>query len=110
MKMIDWNTASELGLIVEINRRFLHPLGLAIVRDGDSGNSPCLSVSPDWEWAYPEDAPLPPLADTERLREVVTAKSFESLDVSTPHQSLEAENAELRKKIDDALLRKGVKR
>ncbi|HGK7310691.1 TPA: hypothetical protein ACJ51G_000661 [Aeromonas hydrophila subsp. hydrophila] len=33
MKCINWNQASELGLIVRINREILHPLGLSMSRD-----------------------------------------------------------------------------
>lgn len=33
MKCINWNQASELGLVVRINREILHPLGLSMSRD-----------------------------------------------------------------------------
>ncbi|MCP4528476.1 MAG: hypothetical protein GY833_21540 [Aestuariibacter sp.] len=55
MKTIDWNKASELGLIERINREVLHPLGLAMTRCPDTGVSANLIVSPDGEWEYPED-------------------------------------------------------
>ncbi|WP_436718977.1 DUF7415 domain-containing protein, partial [Vibrio cholerae] len=37
MKCIDWNKMSELGLIEKINREILHPLGLAITRNVETG-------------------------------------------------------------------------
>ncbi len=55
MKTIDWNKASDLGLIERINREVLHPLGLAMTRCPDTGISENLLVSPDGEWEYPED-------------------------------------------------------
>lgn len=55
MKTIDWNKASELGLIERINREVLHPLGLAMTRDPDNGISENLLVAPDGFFEYPED-------------------------------------------------------
>lgn len=52
MKCINWNQASELGLIVRINREILHPLGLAMVRNPENGTSEMLIVSPDGIWEY----------------------------------------------------------
>lgn len=53
-KTIDWNEASRLGLIERINREILHPMGLAMCRDVDTGTSPCILVSPDGEFCYPD--------------------------------------------------------
>lgn len=39
MKSINWNQMSELGLIERINREILHPIGLAISRNPDTGSS-----------------------------------------------------------------------
>lgn len=52
MKHINWNQASELGLIVRINREVLHPLGLAMTRNPENGVSEMLLVSPDGIWEY----------------------------------------------------------
>ncbi len=54
-KWIDWNEISRLGLIERINREIMHPLGFAVARDVDTGQSPGALVSPDGVWAYPED-------------------------------------------------------
>lgn len=51
---LDWNQLSAMGLMVRINAEILHPLGLAIFRDPDSGNSHGAIISPDgskWEYA-----------------------------------------------------------
>ena len=55
MRKIDWNKASDLGLIVRINKEILHPLGLAMFRDTDNGNSQGVFVSPDKEFHYDPD-------------------------------------------------------
>lgn len=52
MKNIDWNKASELGLIERINRQILHPLGLAMTRNPETGASECLLVADDGIWEY----------------------------------------------------------
>ncbi|WP_459567002.1 DUF7415 domain-containing protein, partial [Enterobacter hormaechei] len=40
MKYVDFNTLSEMGLVWRINREILHPLGLALSRDVETGSSP----------------------------------------------------------------------
>ena len=52
---IDWNELSKRGLIVRINREILHPIGLAIFRDPNTGLSGGALVSPDGVWQYPND-------------------------------------------------------
>lgn len=52
MKTIDWNKASELGLIERINREILHPLGLAMSRNVETGTSDNLLVANDGIWHY----------------------------------------------------------
>ena len=52
MKTINWNQASELGLVVRINREILHPLGLAMTRNPENGASEMLLVSDDGIWEY----------------------------------------------------------
>lgn len=49
---LDWNELSALGLIVRINAEILHPLGLAIFRDPDSGISAGAMIAPDGKWEY----------------------------------------------------------
>ncbi|MGK4473066.1 DUF7415 domain-containing protein [Aeromonas molluscorum] len=69
MKHINWNQASELGLIVRINSEILHPLGLAMSRNPENGASEMLLVSQDgvWEYAHPLMA-LPPTVSEEDAR------------------------------------------
>ena len=47
MQSIDWNKLSELGLVERINREILHPLGLAVSREPDTGFSTKIFISPD---------------------------------------------------------------
>ena len=54
-KLIDWNELSRRGLLVRINREILHPLGLAICRDVETGKSPGAVVSDDGPFCYAED-------------------------------------------------------
>lgn len=54
MKKIDWNEASELGLIERINRQVLHPLGLAMTRTPAIGASESLLVADDGVFEYAE--------------------------------------------------------
>lgn len=44
-KTINWNQASERGLIARINTEILHPLGLAMIRNPENGVSPGLIVA-----------------------------------------------------------------
>jgi len=52
MKIIDWNEISRLGLHERINREIMHPLGLAIFRVVETGQSPGAYVSPDGVFEY----------------------------------------------------------
>lgn len=49
---IDWNEISRRGLLVRINQEIMHPLGLAVARDVETGQSPGALVSPDGAWTY----------------------------------------------------------
>lgn len=51
---VDMNTLSDLGLLWQINREVLHPLGLALTRDPKTGFSVGALVAPDGEWNYGE--------------------------------------------------------
>ncbi|MCO8161999.1 hypothetical protein NJC38_07485 [Pseudomonas sp. 21LCFQ010] len=59
MKLIDWNELSRLGLMVRINREILHPLGLAVSRDPETGKSSGAVVSDDGPFCYPDDLQVP---------------------------------------------------
>ena len=52
MKTIDWNKASELGLVEKINREVLHPLGLAMTRNPETGASESILIADDGVWEY----------------------------------------------------------
>lgn len=49
---ISWNELSERGLIIRINKEILHPIGLAVFRDPQTGLSRGALVSPDGVWEY----------------------------------------------------------
>ncbi|MGK8744085.1 DUF7415 domain-containing protein [Pseudomonas aeruginosa] len=53
--IIDWNELSRRGLLVRINREILHPLGLAVCRDTETGLSPGAVVSDAGPFVYPDD-------------------------------------------------------
>lgn len=49
---IDWNELSRRGLLVRINNEILHPLGLAIMREPETGSSPGALIASDGRWEY----------------------------------------------------------
>ncbi|WP_349043644.1 DUF7415 domain-containing protein [Brucella melitensis] len=49
---LDWNQLSAYGLLVALNYRVFHPVGLAIARDVGTGSSPYLLVAEDGVWEY----------------------------------------------------------
>lgn len=53
---IDWNEISRRGLLERINREIMHPLGLAICREVETGVSPGALVSDDGPFVYPDVA------------------------------------------------------
>lgn len=67
VKLIDWTELSRRGLLVKINKRLLHPIGLAICRNED-GTSPGALVADDGKWEYaavdPKQAWLEALDET----------------------------------------------
>jgi hypothetical protein len=65
MKSINWNQLSELGLIERINREILHPLGLAVSREPESGHSTTIFVADDGFWEYDENLESTVLPDEE---------------------------------------------
>lgn len=54
MSHVDFNTLSQLGLIWKINKDILHPLGLALTRDPETGVSIGALVSDDGVWSFSE--------------------------------------------------------
>lgn len=56
MKTIDWNQISELGLLEKINREIMHPIGLALSRNPETGVSERALVADDGVWEYAEGA------------------------------------------------------
>ena len=61
---------SELGLIERINREILHPLGLAISREVETGHSKEILISEDGFWEYPPDMQTTIISDSE-IKEIV---------------------------------------
>lgn len=55
MKTIDWNRASELGLIFRINKEVLHPIGYAMTRNQETGTSESLIIADDGFYEYPQE-------------------------------------------------------
>ena len=53
-KIMDFEEMSNNGLIWKINKEILHPLGLALARDGDT--SPGCMIAPDGKWEFSEEA------------------------------------------------------
>ncbi|AIK13748.1 phage-related protein [Pectobacterium atrosepticum SCRI1043] len=49
---IDWNELSKRGLLARINHEIMHPIGLAIFRDQETGGSGGALISPDGKWEY----------------------------------------------------------
>lgn len=71
MKNIDWNVASELGLIERINIEVLHPLGLAMTRNPNNGTSPYLLVAPDREFKYAPKIKTKPVLTKDGIHEAI---------------------------------------
>ncbi|MEI7408160.1 3'-5' exonuclease [Pectobacterium aroidearum] len=56
---IDWNELSKRGLLVRINKEIMHPIGLAIFRDQETGGSGGALISPDGKWEYGKNLHVP---------------------------------------------------
>jgi len=72
---IDWNKMSELGLIERINVEILHPLGLAMSRNPDTGVSDVVFVSDDGKWEYGPDRKSTIISD-EEIKEILKNDGF----------------------------------
>jgi len=55
---INWNDMSDLGLIRRINEEILHPLGLAMSRNPESGSSEAILIADDGIWEYSQPATI----------------------------------------------------
>ena len=55
MEIMDFNEMSSKGLIYKINKEVLHPLGLALMRDADTGTSDGCIIAPDGIWEYSQE-------------------------------------------------------
>lgn len=71
MRTIDWNKASELGLIVRINKEILHPLGLAMSRNPENGFSENILISDDGEWEYAPDIKIEEPLTKEEIQKIL---------------------------------------
>lgn len=103
LKHIDWNRASELGLIRKINTNILHPLGLAMCRDPETGVSPYLLVSDDGIFQYADGyREGETSAVVEAYDEAINASNelgFAGMDAASVIRHLADEGAMLRKII-----------
>lgn len=84
IEVINWNQMSELGLIERINREVLHPLGLAISRDVETGVSAEVLVADDGVFNYPEGFPTTVLSD-DQVKEKLAEMSHTPLGVPVFH-------------------------
>lgn len=57
-KLVDWNNITEQGLLRRINKDIMHPLGLAIVRDVETGKSPGAIILSEGRWEPSEDVAI----------------------------------------------------
>lgn len=55
-RTVNFEKLSDMGLIWKINKEILHPLGLALCRDGSV--SPGALVSDDGKWEYPPETDI----------------------------------------------------
>ena len=51
-KTINWNEASKIGLIDDINTKVLHPIGMSITRNIIGGASPCILQDGNSAWTH----------------------------------------------------------
>ncbi|GKX48529.1 Lar family restriction alleviation protein [Pectobacterium carotovorum] len=68
MQSIDWNEISRRGLLVRINNEIMHPIGLAIFRDPDSGVSGGALVADDGVWQYEQNFLVSVAASASQLK------------------------------------------
>lgn len=80
MESINWNEMSELGLIERINREILHPLGLAISRDPETGSSDSVLIAEDGVWEYDAGMKSGVLNDSEVKAKLLKLKGHVTSD------------------------------
>ena len=80
---IDWNQMSKLGLIERINKEILHPLGLSMSRDVETGHSTKVYIADDGFWEYDPTLPSTVLSD-EDVRVVLAGMVFTLLNNQQP--------------------------
>ena len=76
---INWTEISDLGLLQRINTEVMHPLGLAIYRNSEDGNSPGALVADDGVWEYSPEMTNRMLSNSE------VAKKIQQLLVQEEH-------------------------
>ncbi len=54
-KTVDFDYLSKTGLLYKINKEILHPVGLAMFYDPETGISKGAIVAPDGEWEYDDE-------------------------------------------------------
>lgn len=59
---------SELGLIYRINSEILHPLGLAISRNPDTGSSDVVLLAEDGVWEYSSEIKNSPRPNDDEIK------------------------------------------
>ncbi|WP_019615499.1 DUF7415 domain-containing protein [Psychromonas ossibalaenae] len=70
MKKIDWNKMSELGLIEQINTEILHPVGLAIFRNPETGFSEGVLIADDGFFEYSQNRKTTILNKNELVKQI----------------------------------------
>lgn len=83
VKDIDWNQAASFGLMVEINRKVLHPLGLAMYRTPANGISPGITATSDQKWEYDPEEDIPKLASKEEIHKAIFPDKYEDVKTET---------------------------
>ncbi|AIU74733.1 hypothetical protein AT03_01115 [Hafnia alvei FB1] len=53
--MMGWGKLAERGLVFRINYEILHPLGLAMAYDANTGLSSGAHVAPDGVWNFSDE-------------------------------------------------------
>lgn len=66
---------SDLGLVERINREVLHPLGLAMTRNPETGFSESVLVADDGFFEYSEDLETTVISDHVDLKRRILAKA-----------------------------------
>ena len=99
MKKIDWNQASELGLVERINAEVLHPLGLAMARNLDDGTSPCVLVADDRVFEYDNGYTRKPVITKDELHSQIN----DMLDNSNVSEFQFETNKDLVKAVSERL-------